>query len=128
MYIAREEHKFQVDDYGFLQIVGMSTPPTQDGYCYERVVNHSAAGEKVFLCMRRKNPVKFNIIKIIVVISCVFLVITITGYFTLPNLLNLFGKTLMCYCFCLLFGMVSLAASNFVTKYGTNLCVTLGKR
>lgn len=130
--MAQEWHKFHIDEYGYLQIRQSNALRTYSytddaSYCIENVNVQNITGQKIFLCAQKGNNIKFEIARYFIIISCILLLLTIIGYLTLPKLLNLFGKTLICYCSCLLFAYILTSVTQFGAKLNANLCTVLGK-
>lgn len=130
-YISKDDHKFHIDEYGYLQIYEDRQLKTysyeEEAYCIENHITNTGSGESIFLCTMKANNLKFQIVRIFMVASCFFLLLTIVGYLSLPKLLNLFGKTLICYCCCLFVGFVLLCIPNFTSNLSMDTCKVLGE-
>lgn len=97
-------------------------------YCVEHV-EHSRSllsGDKVLLCVLPPTP-KFNYTRVAMLVSCVFIALTIIVYVWLHEKLNLFSKTLISYCVSLFLMYANLAYVQFNKDIGKSACTGIGK-
>lgn len=114
-----------------------------DGYCIEKY--HSSdisffnfypidnGSTVVIVCDERKPPTKNELQNKIVystmIISVVFLLLTLIIYLMLPELRNRHGKIVMCHVTCMLLAFVALCFLKVPNKinYSTTECSIIGK-
>ncbi|XP_055301320.1 G-protein coupled receptor Mth2 isoform X2 [Sitodiplosis mosellana] len=101
---------------GKLHMVG-EEPLDHDHYCIENVQKKSGAIQLfTFLCFENKTYEqldKFAYYPYGISISCIFLTTTLIVYLLVPKLLNLHGKTLVCYVLSFLAAYITLAILQF---------------
>ncbi|KAK9730411.1 hypothetical protein QE152_g15216 [Popillia japonica] len=93
-------------------------------YCMEYV--QLTNKHEILLCMidARLEP-EFGAKGVMMVISCICLILTVCGYFILPDLKNLIGNIVITYCICLTVAFISLIYLQFNPNPGKP-CVYLG--
>lgn len=131
-YAATSSIDYKVDEWGYLHLrekgVLKTYKPSEEMYCVEHVEhsNSRLSGDKVLLCVLP--PVsKFNYTRVAMVVSCVFIVLTIIVYIWLHEKLNLFSKTLISYCVSLFVMYANLAYVQFNKDIEKNACTNIGK-
>ncbi|KAE8739778.1 hypothetical protein FOCC_FOCC014703 [Frankliniella occidentalis] len=122
------EFRFRLEDNGdvwFFDRMGMLYLPTwpeieTQQYCLDD--SQELANTSVLVCLPDTDPTqveensRINIITIGLLVSCMFLALTLLTYCCLPALQNLHGKTLMCHVFSLLIAYLFLALTQLLTK------------
>lgn len=104
--------------------------PFASKFCMENFINKS--GHVTFMyviCLSPTPPVLKSFYYLTgLIVSIVFLGITLTTYFFLPELQNLHGRTVMSHTTSLLAAYVCLTFVKApITKYAPNVCLILGK-
>lgn len=97
-------------------------------YCVEHVehTNPQLSGDRVLLCVLP--PIqKFLYTRVAMVISCIFIALTIIVYVWLQEKRNLFSKTLVTYCVSLFVMYTNLAYVQFNKDIPTAACTGIGK-
>lgn len=132
-YAATSSIDYNVDEWGYLHIKVKGVPktykPHEEMYCVEHV-EHSRSllsGDKVLLCVLPPTP-KFNYTRVAMLVSCVFIILTVIVYIWLHEKLNLFSKTLISYCVSLFLMYANLAYVQFNKDIGKSACTGIGKR
>ncbi|XP_031617372.1 G-protein coupled receptor Mth2 isoform X2 [Contarinia nasturtii] len=101
-------------------------PYDQNQYCIENVVTpNGTVGAYAFLCAVNdtfEQPTKFTYYPYGLMTSCVFLALTLIVYLLLPKLLNLHGKTLVCYVTTMLASYITLAILQINTGPRPEFC------
>lgn len=131
-YIAKDNIIFNVDERGNLNLWQLNSwrryKPNEEMYCVEHVEHRrqSLAGDKLLLCV---NPPlqKYNYTRIAMIISCIFILLTIASYVWLLENCNLFSKILMSYCTSLFLTYALLTYVQFHEVGGGTVCAVLGK-
>lgn len=97
-------------------------------YCVEHVQHQKPHlnGDKVLLCVLPPTQ-KFLYTRVAMVISCVFIALTIIVYLWLHEKRNLFSKTLITYCVSLFLMYTNLAYVQFNKNIPTTACTGIGK-
>lgn len=114
-----------------------------DGYCIEKyhgtsqklfnnISNFDNGSTVVLLCSaatESKNDIENKIIYSIMIISVLFLILTLLIYMFLPELRNRHGKIVMCHVSCMLLAFVALCFIKVPrsTGYGPTTCLVIGK-
>lgn len=87
---------------------------------------------ETFVCFMDEDTasikLKFRIYGVLLAISATFLGLTFLAYLLLPKLLNLHGKTLVCYIFSLFIAYSILSAVHFSTNFPENFCKCIGEK
>ncbi|KAB0797182.1 hypothetical protein PPYR_08176 [Photinus pyralis] len=131
-YIVDVDWNYTLDRMGFLNLYLDDEieqhPGIENQYCFEEVDIGATKGRRLFLCFKEdtNEAIKFQIYRIFLVFSCVFLILTLVGYICLPEMQNLHGKTLMCHCGSLLVAFIILAVLQFFPKHEGAYCKTMG--
>lgn len=132
-YMVSVDWDYHLDEAGFLNLnledVTDSFSPLETSYCFEYVDTGVIQSRRLFLCFKHdtNNSIKFQISRIALSLSCVFLILTLLGYFVLPEMQNLHGKTLMCNCASLLVAFSVLVLLQFYPTIKGPACKAIGK-
>lgn len=103
-------------------------PPDEEKYCIERVEQGSRKGYFFFFCGDKPvNTTKFDFNKVLLIISCICLGITVIGFIILHESLNLYRKTLIAYCSTLFTAFVWLLIVLYNPKLQNPACMVFGK-
>lgn len=131
-YIAKEAHEFYIDEIGTIHMKEGKDwneyDALSDTYCMEHLERGNMSGYTFFLCIK-SSTAEYNVRGTCLIISAVFLLLTIIGYLILPELTNLYGKTLIIYCTCLMVASIFLAVALFENSVDleSTMCNFIGK-
>ncbi|XP_020285009.1 G-protein coupled receptor Mth2 [Pseudomyrmex gracilis] len=107
----REDWWLSSDNHVFVN--NYHEPNDVNGYCMDILKRKSDYNFYLFLCFPEKekdnNQIRLLLNFVLLIVSCVFSLITLLVYACLPSLRNLHGKTLMCYVSSLLSAYICLA-------------------
>lgn len=96
-------------------------------YCIEHAAKSKMNDFKFFMCMPEpKIQMKFLVARWAKIVSCIFIIFTVTVYVLLPEMRNLFGKILISYCTATLFVFAFLTYRQFVVNVSDLVCVVTG--
>lgn len=130
-YMEKDRHKFTLDEDGLLhlEVKNETTIYHADDkmYCMEHVDMKDKHGDYFFFCLTKEDNTKFLIKGSLMIVSCVFLLVTIAGYIILPELQNLYGRTLICYCSSLMTAFIFLIIAIFYSDLSGTPCVVIGE-
>lgn len=104
--------------------------PFDQTYCFENVHIGEVQSRRLFLCFKYldKNLIEYQISRIVLIFSCLFLILTLIGYIFLPEMQNLHGKTLMGHCISLLIAFSLLVVLQFYHEIEGVPCKLIGKK
>lgn len=104
--------------------------PFENTYCYEHLEFGMINGTTLFICFayQDKNRIEFQISRVTLLLSSIFLVLTLLAYILLPEMQNLHGKTLMCHCGSLLVAFIILVVLQFHPVIKGPACKGLGEQ
>ncbi|KAF5285726.1 hypothetical protein FQR65_LT02254 [Abscondita terminalis] len=131
-YIVSLDWNYTLDEMGFLNLYLDENDdrhsPLETTYCFEEVDMGVTKGRRLFLCFKHdtNESVKYQVSRICLVFSSVFLILTLLGYICVPEMQNLHGKTLMCNCTSLLVAFTILAVLQFYPTIEGSSCLTIG--
>ncbi|KAF2894334.1 hypothetical protein ILUMI_11839 [Ignelater luminosus] len=130
-YIADPSWDYTLDEMGTIRLYlkeRIHKSPFENTYCYEHVDFGLTHGTTLFMCFTYtdKNRIEFQISRIALTLSCVFLILTLLAYLLLPEMQNLHGKTLMCHCGSLLVAFLTLVVLQFHPVIGGSGCIAAG--
>lgn len=129
--MERDKHNFHLDQHGLLHLQRKNETVTfhvdDSMYCIEHVKMKNFDGDYFFFCAVEGNNSIYFIRACLLIVSCFFLLLTIIGYMLLPELQNLYGKALICYCLSLLVSFSLLSSAMFSNKISNDACIFLGK-
>ncbi|KAJ6648616.1 G-protein coupled receptor Mth2, partial [Pseudolycoriella hygida] len=106
---------------GSLRVRAFDESFSNNNYCIE-FVNTGTIDIHAFVCFSHYSQEKFKYYAPGLAVSCVFLAVTLICYACLPKLLNLHGKTLVCYVISLLSACISLSYVQFHTETKIEHC------
>lgn len=121
-----------MDEWGNLHLrvkdVLKEYKPYEEMYCVEHVqsADPHLSGDRVLLCVIPPTQ-KFLYTRVAMIISCIFIALTIIVYLWLQEKRNLFSKTLISYCVSLFLMYTNLAYVQFNKNIPTVACTTIGK-
>lgn len=103
--------------------------PTTEMYCIEHLDIEKESSDEIFFCFKQLDTydLRFNTIRILLIISCIFIKFTMIAYFLIFETFNLFAKTLVTYCLNLLVLFSFLVYLQFDNTLRGPVCVTIGK-
>lgn len=118
----------QADGNLFVESLDRIVPPWD--YCFGWKTSLDKVG--ILICLNSKNiqaSAEQNTAHMVgIIISIPFLFATFLVYAITPELRNLYGKTLMCYVFCLITAYAFLSLVNYVYISPQFLCAIIGER
>lgn len=115
-----------IDDQHGISFMEFRSFHLNDNYCLEYIKMGHYDGNYILIC-KDSDMKNFKVKVYLLIISCIFLILTITGYMILPELQNLYGKAVINYCLSLLFSFVFLCSTIFKTDYTTDICIFIGE-
>lgn len=99
-------------------------------YCIDWQMNFDRIGILICLTPQMPNEEENMAHHVGIAVSIPFLVATFLVYAIIPELKNLYGKTLMCYVICLIISYVFLLLVNYInmSSIHASLCIITGKQ
>lgn len=137
--LSAQKYKFNVDRFGIFSVYNNGTDLFESHevsdsiYCIEHVVDIKKSrvnNYTIFIKKSKTPPIPTNILitRWLKIVSCIFLVLTISVYLYLPKMRNLFGKILLSYCVSTLAFFTLLVLSQFYSSSFSNAtCISIGK-
>ncbi|KAK4879826.1 hypothetical protein RN001_007972 [Aquatica leii] len=131
-YIVPLDWNYTLDEMGYLNLdleeSNDQHSPFETSYCFEEVDIGITQGRRLFLCFKHdtNESVKYQVSRICLVFSSIFLILTLLGYICVPEMQNLHGKTLMCNCGSLLVAFTILAVLQFYPTVEGPACKFIG--
>jgi hypothetical protein len=96
----------------------------ENSYCIEHALTQNLNNFEFFMCFPDEpTRGKFLVTRWAKILSCIFIVATIAVYIFLPEMLNLFGKTLLSYCTAILVAFLLFIYTDFQLEPTDETCV-----
>lgn len=130
-YLVEDRYKFNLTKEGLLDFQFLDKPVARFKFGFEdRIsycIEHKDNKFHFFMCLPEyPSPDKFIFTEWAKIASCVFLVLTIVVYLVLKKANNLFGKSLICYCFTELLTMSVLLYVHTHKQINDKPCLAIG--
>ncbi|KAF5289044.1 hypothetical protein FQA39_LY03923 [Lamprigera yunnana] len=131
-YIVELDWNYTLDELGYLNLdlgdeIDVQSP-LETSYCFDEVDMGPTVGRRLFLCFKHdtnESP-KYKVSRVCLILSSIFLILTLLGYIFVPEMQNLHGKTLMCNCASLLVAFTILAVLQFYPRFDGSTCKVIG--